>query len=66
MVIKGSIKESIKVMFQAGANATEYLKKIAEQFTRSLRASLETTFYHEICIFPWENELIFLDKMKIP
>jgi hypothetical protein len=31
-----------------------------------LRASLGTPIYQEISIFPWENELISLGKMKIP
>jgi hypothetical protein len=32
----------------------------------ALRASLGTLIFHEIFIFPRENELISLRKMKIP
>jgi hypothetical protein len=35
-------------------------------FTNSVRASLRTLIFHGIFIFPRENELISLGKIKIP
>jgi hypothetical protein len=43
----------------------EYFGSFLE-YGPSLRASLETPISHGILIFPRENELIFLGKMRIP
>jgi hypothetical protein len=32
----------------------------------TIRASLGTSIFQGISIFPWENELIFLGKIEIP